>query len=294
MTSFKNMPRSIAVTLFATALGLGFAWFAGSQGIQAYGRPVFVICAAVAFAVNWLAFIPAAIAQSEKYYDLIGAVTYVSIITTACILSAPLDTRAMVIAVMVGVWSVRLGTFLFGRISKVGGHDQRFDKIKINPPRFLTAWTLQAVWTIITAAAAIVVISAADRAPIGIFFWVGTTIWVAAFLIEVIADQQKTAFRADPANDGKFIASGLWSWSQHPNYFGEIMLWTGAAIIAWPVLSGWSYLVFASPLFITLLLTKISGINMLDAAAKRKWGDDADYQDYRRRTSVLIPRPPRP
>ncbi len=293
MFSYKGALRSIAVTIFAVALGLGFAWLAGGQGISAYGYPVFVICAAVAFAVNWLAFIPAAIARTEKYYDLVGAFTYLSIITAACILSAPLDTRAIVIAAMVVIWALRLGSFLFVRIGNAGGVDSRFDAIKINPPRFLVAWTLQAVWTIITAAAAIVVISATDRAPIGIAFWIGAAIWVAAFTIEVVADRQKGAFKADPANAGKFISNGLWSWSQHPNYFGEIMLWTGAAIIALPVLSGWSFLVLASPLFITLLLTKISGINLLDKAAEKKWGGDPAYQEYRRKTSVLILRPPR-
>lgn len=293
MASTKNMPRSIAVVAFATALGLGFAALAGNEGVQVGDLPVYVICAIVAFMVNWLAFIPAALARTEKYYDMVGSLTYITMIVTACVLSVPLDTRAVVIAAMVLIWAIRLGSFLFLRIGKTGGHDSRFDKIKVNPPRFLAAWTLQAVWTIITAAAALVVISTDNREPIGVFFWIGFAIWLGAFLIEVIADRQKSAFRADPANDGDFIASGLWAWSQHPNYFGEIMLWTGAAIMAVPVLSGWSWLVFASPLLILLLLTKISGINLLDRAAKKKWGDDPAYQEYRRKTPVLIPRPPK-
>ena len=292
MASYKHAPRSLGVVVFATLLGVGFAWLAGSEGIAKSGLTVFVICAAWAFFVNWMAFIPAAIAQTEKYYDLIGAFTYITMLVLACYLSAPLDVRAIVVAAMVAVWSLRLGTFLYNRIHSVGGIDQRFDKIKVNPPRFLVAWTLQAVWAIITAAAAIVVISASERVPIDIFFWIGSAVWVLGFGLEVIADRQKSAFRKDPDNAGKFIDSGLWSWSQHPNYFGEIALWTGIVIIAFPLLSGWSFLVFASPLFITLLLTKISGINMLDAAAEERWGDDADYQTYRRNTSKLIPLPP--
>ena len=293
MTSSKNALRSLVVVLFVAALCLGFAWLAGSNGVKACGYPVLVICAVIAFALNWMAFIPSAIAQTEKYYDLVGAITYFSIISVACVLSAPLDMRAVVIAAMVVIWALRLGSFLFARIGKSGGVDSRFDAIKVNPMRFLVAWSLQAVWTIITAAAALVVISATDRAPLDVFFWIGTAIWLTAFTIEVVADRQKSAFKADPANKDKFISTGLWSWSQHPNYFGEIMLWTGAAVIAIPVLSGWSYLVFASPLFITLLLTKISGINMLDAAAKKKWGDDPQYQEYRQKTSVLVLRSPR-
>lgn len=293
MAAPQHGARNLITVIIATAIGLGFAWLAGRNGISAYGYPVVMICAAVAFAINWLAFIPSAIAQSDKFYDLTGAITYLSIIGVACWLSAPLDMRAIVIAVMVVIWSLRLGAFLFVRIGKSGGTDARFEAIKVNPLRFLIAWTLQAVWAIITAAAALVIISTQDRVPLDIVFWLGSAIWLAAFLVEVIADQQKSAFKADPANAGKFISTGLWSWSQHPNYFGEIMLWTGAAIIALPVLSGWSFLVFASPLFITLLLTKISGINLLDKAAAKKWGDDPAYAEYRRKTSVLVLRPPR-
>jgi steroid 5-alpha reductase family enzyme len=278
--------------IIATMLGLGFVWLAGGNGISAYGYPVFLICAALAYLINWLAFIPSALAQTDKFYDLTGATTYLSIIGVACVLSAPLDLRATLIAAMVVIWSLRLGAFLFVRIGKSGGTDARFEAIKVNPMRFLIAWTLQAVWVIITAAGALVVISTKNRVPLDVFFWVGATIWLGAFLVEVVADHQKSVFKADPANTGKFISTGLWSWSQHPNYFGEIMLWTGAAIIALPVLSGWSFLVLASPLFITLLLTKISGINLLDKAAKKKWGDDPAYAAYRRKTSVLILRPP--
>ncbi len=292
MAASKDTARNIITVIIVTALGLGFAWAAGRSGVSAFGYPVFLICAAIAFAINWLAFIPSALAQTDKFYDLTGAITYLSIIGVACVLSAPLDLRAIVIAAMVVIWSVRLGAFLFVRIGKSGGTDARFEAIKVNPLRFLIAWTLQAVWAIITVAAALVVISTQDRAPLDVFFWVGAVIWLAAFLIEVIADHQKSVFKANPANAGKFISTGLWSWSQHPNYFGEIMLWTGTAIIAVPVLSGWSFLVFASPLFITLLLTKISGINLLDKAAAKKWGDDPAYAAYRRQTSVLVLRPP--
>ena len=293
MTSYKKGLRSLAVVLLATAFGLGFAWLASSNGITAYGYPVPVICAAIAFAVNWLAFIPSAIARTEKFYDLVGAITNFSMISAACVLSAPLDTRAIVIAAMVVIWALRLGSFLFVRIAKSGGVDSRFDAIKVNPPRFLVAWTLQAVWTIITAAAALVVISATNRAPIDVFFWIGTAIWITGFLIEVLADRQKSTFKADPANKGKFISIGLWSWSQHPNYFGEIMLWIGVTIVAIPVLSGWSFLVFATPLLIALQIIKVSGINLLDKAATKKWGDDPEYQEYRRKTSVLVVWPPR-
>ena len=292
MTSYKGALRSLIVAIIIPAIGMGFAWAAGGNGTHAFGVPVFVICAAIAFLVNWIAFVPAALAQTEKFYDLTGSVTFLAIIAAACALSAPLDMRAIVVAAMVAVWTLRLGLFLFRRVQTSTGGDKRFDKIKTNPPRFFSVWTIQALWAIITASAAIVTIAAIDPVPLSVYFWLGSAIWLAAFLIEVVADRQKAAFRADPANEGRFITSGLWSWSQHPNYFGEIMMWVGAAIIALPLLSGWSYLVLASPLLIFLLLTRVSGINLLDAAGEKKWGDNPEYREYRRRTSVLVPIPP--
>ncbi|WP_374128090.1 DUF1295 domain-containing protein, partial [Sphingomonas sp. 28-62-11] len=113
----------------------------------------------LAFAVNWLAFVPSAWAQKDTYYDTVGALTYLSVIGVAASNAWPLDTRAMVVATMVGIWTVRLGSFLFSRIHASGGADQRFEKIKVNPPRFLVAWTLQAVWVIFTASAALVIIT---------------------------------------------------------------------------------------------------------------------------------------
>lgn len=291
MTNTKRSLISIVVVLIVTILGLAFAWFAGANSAEQSGYPVLYLCALVAFAVNWLAYIPSALAQTEKYYDFVGSITYLSVTATAVFLSGPLEIKAIIVALMVTVWCVRLGSFLFVRIQQ-SGHDPRFDQIKVNPVRFLVAWTLQALWAIFTAAAALAIITAADRGTLDLFFWIGALVWAGGFAIEIIADRQKGAFRKDPSNKGKFIQSGLWAWSQHPNYFGEIMLWTGITIIALPLLSGWGWLVLLSPVFVTLLLTKVSGIPLLDKSAKERWGDDPAYQEYRRNTPVLVPSPP--
>ncbi|GMN03025.1 DUF1295 domain-containing protein [Erythrobacter sp. MTPC3] len=290
--TFRHAPRSLLIVAIASAIGLGFAYLAGANSVGIGGFSAVFVCALAAFAVNWIAFIPAAITQSDRYYDTMGAVTYLTVIAAACYAAWPLDLRGAVVAVMVAIWTIRLGTFLFRRIHSAGGTDQRFEKIKINPPRFLVAWTLQAIWVIFTASAALIVITSEQTADIGVFFWVGSAIWAIGFAFEVIADNQKRIFKADPANKGKFIRSGLWAWSQHPNYFGEITLWTGILVIALPVLAGWSYLAIISPLFVTLLLTKVSGINLLDCIAKERWGDDPEYKNYTRKTPVLFPRPP--
>ncbi|WP_234035720.1 DUF1295 domain-containing protein [Erythrobacter insulae] len=284
--------KSIMVAVVVAAIGLAFSWFLGSQSQNLGGYSLVFICGVIAFGVNWLAFIPSAAAQSDKFYDTMGAVTYLSVTGIACLLSEQLDIRAIVIAAMVAIWALRLGSFLFMRIRREGGSDSRFEKIKVNPARFLVAWTLQAVWVTFTAAAALVAITASERVEIGIFFWLGAAIWVVGFAWEVIADRQKKEFKQDPSNKGDFINVGLWRWSRHPNYFGEITLWTGILVMTLPLLSGTAWLAVISPLFVTLLLTKVSGINLQNKQAEERWGDDPAYQEYRKNTPALIPMPP--
>ncbi len=285
--------KSILVVIVVTIFAFGFAALAGTGSVEAFGYSAFFLCAVLAMAVNWLVFIPSAAAKSDKFYDTIGAVTYLSVTAFAAWAAWPLDWRGIVIAVMVAIWCIRLGSFLYIRIHAMGGTDSRFEKIKVNPARFLVAWTLQGLWVLLTASAALVAITATDRAPIGVFFWLGAAVWLLGITFEAVADAQKSAFKKDPANKGKFINVGLWKWSRHPNYFGEITLWTGILIMALPVLSGWSWLVVISPIFVTLLLTKVSGINLQEKQAKERWGDDPAYQEYRKNTPALIPSPPK-
>ncbi|MEM9606897.1 MAG: DUF1295 domain-containing protein [Actinomycetota bacterium] len=286
--------RQVAIFGIVASIAVGIAIAAaGSDGsVEAGSTPVFLIAAALSFAINWVVFVPSFAARTEKYYDLTGSVTYISITIVALVLSDDLDARAWIAAALVVIWAGRLGSFLFLRIRK-DGRDGRFDAIKQDLLRFLMAWTLQGLWVLLTLACALAVITAENRADTDVFLVLGLAVWIAGFAIEVTADNQKSAFRADPANEGKFIDVGLWSWSRHPNYFGEITLWIGMAILALPVLEGWRWVVLISPLFVILLLTRISGVPLLTRRAKKKWGDDPDFQEYFRSTPMLIPRPPR-
>ena len=275
----------------ATVIGALVSW-AGSDGGDRFGvLPVFALCGLLAFAVNWAAFIPAAIKQTEHYYDLTGGITYITVTVVAVLLSSPLDLRSTLVAAMVLFWSIRLASFLFLRISRAG-KDSRFDDIKNRPLRFLLAWTLQGLWVLLTAACALAVITGGNREPLGAIGYIGVAIWTVGILIEIVADRQKSAFRADPANEGKYIDTGLWAWSRHPNYFGEIVLWTGMAIIAIPVLAGWQWVTLISPVFVAFLLTKVSGVPMLEKAADERWGGQDDYEAYKRNTPVLVMKPP--
>jgi steroid 5-alpha reductase family enzyme len=253
---------------------------------------VFAVCGLLAYTINWVVFVPSNLAKTERYFDLTGSVTYVTVLAVALLFSDQLDARAVIVAAMVVVWALRLGSFLFRRVRR-DGRDARFDRIKTDPLRFFMTWTLQGLWVLLTMACALAIITGIEREPIRRVAIVGMIVWVAGFVIEIVADRQKSAFKRDPANDGRFITSGLWAWSRHPNYFGEIVLWTGIAIIALPVLSGFRWVTLISPVFVVLLLTRVSGIPMLEAPADKRWGNEEEFQRYTQNTPELIPRPPR-
>ncbi len=130
----------------------------------------------------------------------------------------------------------------------------------------------------------------ARQVGIDAFAVVGFLLWAAGFAVEVVADSQKSSFRADPAHRGHFIPTGLWARSRHPNYFGEIVLWVGVAVIALPVLEGWQWVGLISPVFVALLILRVSGVPLLEAKADAKWGGQPDYEAYKRATPVLVPR----
>lgn len=286
----KQIISSVLIIMGIIAVGAGIA-IAGSQnGAFIFnGFPLFAFCVFLAFAINWIAFIPAYIFQTEKFFDLTGSITYISVSILGFVFSTVHDARTLIVVVLVLIWALRLGTFLFRRILKEG-KDGRFDDLKPNFLRFLIVWSLQGLWVTFTLAAALVIITTSVKKPVGAFAFIGLIIWIAGFAIEVIADAQKSKWRSKPENKGKFIHSGLWSKSRHPNYFGEIMIWLGVAIIAFPVLQGWQFLSLISPVFVTILLTRISGVPMLEKRADEKWGGNNDYEEYKKNTPVLIPK----
>ena len=286
----KKADRNALVTvLIAVLVGVGMA-LAGSQGgVSVLGVPLLAFSVGLAFAIQWVAFVPAYLLQSERFYDLTGGITYISVTTLAVLLSPTVDGRSVLLLVLVAIWAARLSTFLFRRIRKVG-KDGRFDELKPSFLRFLNAWTLQALWVTFTLSAALAAITTTTRKELGWFALIGSLVWVFGFAIEATADLQKSRFRADPENKGRFIHTGLWARSRHPNYFGEIVLWVGVAIIALPVLRGWQWATLISPVFVTLLLTRISGVPMLERRADEKWGGQEEYEAYKERTPVLIPR----
>lgn len=281
--------NALIAILVSVVLGLLVA-LAGSQGGAGVGGiPLFALSVGAAFLLQWLAFLPAYVRQTERFFDLTGSITYLAGFTLAILLSPNPDARALLLFALVGIWAIRLGGFLFRRISRVGA-DDRFDEIKPSFLRFLSVWTLQGLWVTVTGAAALAGITSIARRELDVWALVGFLVWLFGFGIEVVADAQKSRFRGSPGNRDRFIQTGLWSRSRHPNYFGEITLWLGIALIAVPVLRGWQWVVLSSPLFVTVLLTRVSGIPLLEQKADRRWGGQEEYEAYKRSTPVLIPR----
>lgn len=249
----------------------------------------------LAFGINWCLFIPACALQDEKFFDLVGAITNISLAAFS-FYNSTRSMRSQICSGLVLLWALRLGSFLFVRVHK-DGKDSRFTLIKKNPFRFFNVWTLQGLWCWFNILGLAILNS--DQMiefaslPLNMVDYVGIALWTAGFALEVTADTQKTAFKDDTANNGKFISCGVWSWSRHPNYAGEITLWVGLTVIcSSSFLSaglGLHWLGLWSPCFVALLLTKVSGVPMLEDKADKKWGEDKAYKAYKEKTPVLFP-----
>ena len=265
----------------------------GKNSVILNGYPAVLYCAVICVGMQWVAWIPASIGKTERFYDLTGGLTYITIVgfsLWAGSRSEPISSRELIVSLLVVIWSLRLSSFLYLRIHRTG-KDGRFDKLKTSSIRFLVPWTIQGLWVFLTMIVVIVINTQADSAPeLGIWDGIGLSIWILGFSIEVIADNQKTVFNSEPNNQGKWIDCGLWSYSRHPNYLGEVLLWIGIAFFGVSCFTGLEKIAWISPLFIYLLLTKISGTPILDRRSLEKWGHEPEYQKYRDETPALFPR----
>jgi steroid 5-alpha reductase family enzyme len=287
------MSKTITIPAIFASILIGYLIaLAGSQGSAEYaGLSLFAICASVSYLLHWIIFVPSFIGQTEHYFDLTGTISYLTAIALGFYLNPSSDPRDLLIGVLITIWAIRLGTFLFTRVKK-DGKDKRFTVMKTQFVWYLMTWTIGGCWVFITMAAGLAAITSNTTVALGLPALVGTLLWIIGFSIEIIADKQKRDFKKDTSKDKEFITTGLWAWSRHPNYFGEIMLWIGVTIIAYPVLVGWQLCTLISPIFVYVLLTRISGVPLLENRAIKKWGSDPEYTSYLERTPVLIMRKP--
>mgnify|MGYP002012024255 FL=1 len=274
----------LIISLVASAIGI--------NSVDIDGFSATIISAVIALGVQWLSWVPASVKQTERFFDITGGVTFLVIVVFslwAGSQSEPPSSREWIVSALVVIWSLRLSSFLFLRIHRTG-KDGRFDSLKTSPARFIIPWTLQGLWVFLTMSVVIVINSQSGPAPnLSIWDGIGMALWTLGFGIEVVADAQKTAFNSKLENRGRWIDEGLWARSRHPNYLGEILLWTGIAFFGIPCFDGLEMIAWISPIFIFILLTRISGIPILEERAMAKWENDPEYQKYRENTPTLVP-----
>ena len=239
------------------------------------------------FCIQWVSFIPAFIFQTEKFYDLTGSITYLTAVFYTLYVTGSNNLSDLIIVGCVTVWAIRLGSFLFMRIHKAG-EDRRFRTIKPNFTRFFMTWTLQGMWVSMCLLCVLTALSSYSGVVMNSIFFIGLIVFILGLSIEIIADYQKTVFRRNIENKDKFITTGLWSLSRHPNYFGEILLWTGVAVMSISSLQGLQYITLISPVFVYVLLVYISGVRLLEAQAKKKWGHLDSFNEYIKNTPRLF------
>ena len=283
----------LVVILVCLLIPGSIAYFISADSLVLNDIPLIYYCISISFLIHWIIFIPSFLNKTEKFYDFTGMVAYLSVIGFALYqknkILGSIDFDSALLGILISVWTLRLGMFLFYRVFKVG-EDDRFKEVKQVPSKFLVWFTVSGLWVSLTSIAALKVLTSQVEHNNYYFVYLGLALWIFGFLFEVIADYQKTKFKNNPENKDQFISSGLWSLSRHPNYFGEIILWIGVFIITIPSLSGIDYLTILSPLFVYTLLNKISGINLLEIKAQKRWGDLDSYKEYRSKTPQLIPK----
>ena len=287
-----NPAVSLTGIIVSVVIGAAILAAGSTESLSVYNLPLFALCGAIGFILHWAIFIPSYLFKTEHYFDLTGSISFITTVIIALILSPQLDLRDIVIGAMVVIWALRLGSFLFWRVKKQG-KDNRFNVMKTQFLWFLMTWTLGGLWVLVTFAAGLAAITSATDKPLGLVGYLGIGLWLFGMFVEVLADHQKTQFRANTDNADRFVNTGLWAWSRHPNYFGEIVLWLGVSLVALPVLSGWQLATMISPLFVYVLLTKVSGITLLERRGMSKWGSDPAYKGYLESTPILMLRPPR-
>ena len=285
----KDYINVLIIISFALVVAVG----GGNKSLEYNGYPILILCMMASFIVHWIIFIPSFLAKTEKFYDITGTLAYIIILYTASALTSyssgiSLEFRTKIIIGMVSFWAIRLGVFLFIRVLRVG-EDRRFREAKKSFSKYLVWWTMSGLWVFLTTANALTLIINNKKLDNKFLFYFGVIIWITGIVFEIIADEQKRRFRLNKNNKGSFICTGLWSISRHPNYFGEIILWIGIAIISLPTLHGFQYITLVSPVFIYFLLTKISGVNLLEDSADKKWGEQSEYIKYKKDTPILVP-----
>ncbi len=248
-----------------------------------------LLSAILIFLLNAGGFLFGYFRQTDKLTDLFYSLSFALAALVMLLITDPGNRTAASLTLLVLIWAARLGGYLFMRIHRMD-RDVRFDDMRPNPLRLAGFWFLQAltVW-IVLLPLTLVLREEMPGVTSSVWTWVGTLVWLTGFLIESLADWQKFRFRNNPLHQGRFVNAGLWRWSRHPNYLGEILVWIGFWLSAIPALGNFAVYGIISPLWIIFLLVRVSGIPLLEKSMDKRYGLQSAYQEYKQRTAVLIP-----
>ena len=239
----------------------------------------------IALGLNVLLFIPAFVYKTDKLTDLSYSLSFAVVVGCAYLLSSKQDTHLLAL-LLVFLWALRLGTFLFIRIQKMK-RDKRFDGMRERFWAFLRFWVLQGV-SVFVILLPVLFLMGAEKTEYNVYSFVGLLIAVAGLYLEATADLQKYRFTQSGSN--KWIDTGVWRVSRHPNYLGEMLMWIGAYLVCYATLTQDQRLIgLISPLFIITLLLFVSGIPILEKGADKRWEEDKAYRAYKKQVPVLLP-----
>jgi steroid 5-alpha reductase family enzyme len=262
------------------------------------------ITAIITVAYQLFFYTIAVVKRFDKVTDLAGGTNFIILALVTFFFNHTFTSRQILVTVLSTVWGIRLAGFLLYRILQTA-EDKRFDEIRNNALSFLGFFVFQMLWVWIVSLPVVLVNSPAytpGQALFGDYIGldtVGLVCWIVGFVVETVADQQKFNYRQSGRRSSPFMVTGVWSWSRHPNYFGEMLLWIGMMLLALPpvISSGdtTGYASIASPLFTMAILFFLSGLPLNERpVAERldKQGHWEAYKAYRDQTSILVPLPP--
>ena len=258
-------------------------------GSSSYFWSILLLVFLIALGIQFIFWFVSVTIKTEKFFALSAAVSaFTTILVSLLVREDQPHVRQIVTSVLALVWATRLGLFLFNRVLRV--EDKRFADKKTNAIRFTGIWVLALLWVYLTALP-VYVLNASSSAQVGLFWpdYLGYALFALGFLIEIIADYQKNSFKNVHPSD--FARNGLWKWSRHPNYFGEVLLWIGIYFSCAGRFSPIMYITLISPIFVTALIL-LGSLPTLEHLQEIRYGSRQDYQDYRYRTSKFIPWPP--
>jgi len=235
-------------------------------------------------------FIYAAVKKTDKVTDLSYGLTFVITSLSIYFLNIEYSSifKILLLATVV-IWGLRLAIYLFVRIIKTG-KDKRFDGVRENFKKFGSFWLLQAISIFVILLPTTNILISKDEMSLNWISYIGLGISVLGIVIESIADSQKFIFKSKKENKGKWVSTGLWKYSRHPNYLGEIMMWVGIFLYCLVYINGIGFITILSPIYITILLVAVSGIPTLESEYDKRYKGNNEYQEYKKHTGILFPR----